>query len=121
MEKYFSLTIPVTLGPLESIGSALVKSTPFEIVSLVEDALARCTSKTRIYNLKNPTRMRRSPHLFVNFSLGKSSFLDCSGYVPPADMSIHTKFHLSINAVVFKDTQKCSETSQEMLGCVPIQ
>ena len=30
---------------LDSIGSALVPSTPFDIVSLVDDDLTRCTSR----------------------------------------------------------------------------
>ena len=38
-DKYLYLTVPVTPPPLDYIGYALVPSTTFEIVSLVEAAL----------------------------------------------------------------------------------
>ena len=44
-DKYMYLTIPLTFGPLDSIGCALVSSPPFEIVSLVEADLTRCTPR----------------------------------------------------------------------------
>ena len=39
------LTFMVAFGPIYSIGSALVPYPPFEIVSLVEAALTRCTPR----------------------------------------------------------------------------
>ena len=43
--KCISSPFPVTFGPLYSIGSALFPYTSSKIVSLVEAALTRCTSR----------------------------------------------------------------------------
>ena len=41
MIKFLSLTFSATFGPLYSIGSALVTSLPFEVVSLVKADLTK--------------------------------------------------------------------------------